>query len=165
MITISQRLSSRTLILKSLFAIALALMTSQLGCDPGKVAVGIASLPVITPIGISSKLSDDKKFVQIAAQLRNVGLDDGKGPFKVFMGVTTPGQTQEQRIVFPATETIPGKNNAPPDGGVKTTASIITVPYDPNMVYDITVIVDENGEYAAGANKGKNTLKLKNKLP
>ena len=67
----------------------------------------------------------------------------------------------ENRIVFPDTETIKGTKNAPPNGEEKITATILTVPYQPNTAYEITIIVDENGEYAGGANKGKNTLKGK----
>ncbi|WP_157771938.1 hypothetical protein [Ralstonia solanacearum] len=161
---------------RQLFSIVLSLGL-LVGCSNlGDIFVALASAPVVTPIGYEAKISDDRKVVTLRATLQNIGVDDAKGPFDVLMevdgkGIVIPGfppQTISQEnhtYKFPASATIPGKTNAPPAGGIVTTDPLISIAYDPNVIYNITIIVDAGGNYAGGANKGKNTYTHSGKLP
>ncbi len=141
------------------------------GCKPDDLVDGalrIARAPVLSPLEAVPEVTQNGATLSFRARIVNRGIDDGAGPFQVYMQVARrEGGPSESlgvgignTITVPATVTIPGFANSASTGGFGgtyvTSEIVVGIPRYEHATYRIGIVVDPNETYYAGVNKGMN---------
>jgi hypothetical protein len=141
------------------------LLLFSVGCTPNQAAdsvIALAKRPRVIPTGVRI-FKDVNGTVGFAVAVRNQGAEDTTQPFLVKMSVTVFGLPpagsaplfKEDVSGYPgASQPVPGHHFAAPVGPEVTDDHqiVASLPLDPNAVYHVRVVVDEDEAVFLGAN-------------